>query len=120
MELMRRSVLLGGFAALWAAAGCFSPEITHCPTIDCPKEMVCDGLGGCATPEQLSQCSAQADGAECSYATLSNVHVDGACDRGVCRSLQIPACLFDLFLDNRVDSGSLVGQTNLRRRCTLS
>ena len=73
--------------------------------VDCPKEMVCDGLGGCATPEQLSQCAGQGDGTECGYATLSNVHVDGACEQGVCRSLQIPACLLDLFLDSRVDSG---------------
>jgi hypothetical protein len=86
-------------------AGCHTAEITHCGTVDCPKEMVCDGLGGCATPEQLSQCEGQADGTECSYATLSQVHVEGACDTGVCRSLEIPACLFDQFLDNRVDSG---------------
>ena len=101
---MRRRFLVWGFAAIGALPGCFSPEITHCPTVDCPKEMVCDGLGGCATPEQLAQCSAQLDGAECSFATVSNVHIDGACDRGVCRSLQIPACLLDLFLDSRVDA----------------
>jgi len=101
---MRRSVLVGGFAAIFALSGCFSPEVTHCPTVDCPKEMVCDGLGGCATPEQLAQCDGQADGAECSFTTLSNAHVDGACDREVCRSLQIPACLLDLFLDSRVDA----------------
>jgi hypothetical protein len=91
-------------AALLASA-CFSPEVTHCPNLDCPKEMVCDGLGGCATPEQLAQCSGQSDGTVCSYATLTNVHIDGACETGVCRSLAIPACLVDLFLDSRVDSG---------------
>ena len=99
---MRRSFLVGG--AVWVSA-CFNPEITHCEDVDCPKEMVCDGLGGCATPDQLSQCSAQLDGAECSYTTLGQVHVDGACEQGVCRSTQIPACLADLFLDSRVDSG---------------
>jgi hypothetical protein len=102
---MRRSVLGGGLvAALCVLGACHSPEITHCGTVDCPKEMVCDGLGGCAVPEQLAQCAGQADGTECSYATLSKARVDGACDREVCRSLQIPACLEDLFLDSRVDT----------------
>ncbi|HUS32028.1 MAG TPA: hypothetical protein VMZ53_26185 [Kofleriaceae bacterium] len=99
---------------LWGAAagvvalgltGCFDEQITHCPTVDCPIEMVCDGVGGCAVPEQLSQCSGQTDGAACSFSTLSNVHIDGACETGVCRSREIPACLFDQFLDSRVDVG---------------
>jgi hypothetical protein len=85
--------------------GCFEENITHCPTVDCPGEMVCDGVGGCAVPEQLSQCNNQTDGAPCSYSTLSNVHIDGACETGVCRSREIPACLFDQFLDSRVDTG---------------
>lgn len=99
---MKGSVLLG---AIGLFTGCFSPEFTRCPTVDCPKEMVCDGLGGCATPEQLAQCSGQSDGTECGYATLSNVRIDGACESGVCRSVQIPACLADLFIDSRVDTG---------------
>ena len=66
--------------------------------------MVCDGFGGCAVPEQLTQCSGMTDGAPCSYATLSHVQVDGACDTGVCRSQQIPACLFDEFLNDRIDT----------------
>lgn len=104
---MRRSFLLGGVAALICAlTGCPSAEITHCENVDCPKEMVCDGLGGCATPEQLSQCTGQADGNACAYATLSHAHVEGACDRGVCRGLQVPSCLVDLFLDSRVDAGT--------------
>ena len=86
-------------------AACFAPEINHCPTLDCPKEFVCDGMGGCALPEQLSQCSGQVDGAECSYTTITKAHVDGACELGICRSSQIPACLLDLFTDARVDSG---------------
>jgi hypothetical protein len=102
---MRRCFLGGVIALFCALAACHSAEITHCETVDCPKEMVCDGFGGCATPEQLSQCQGQADGIECSYATLSRAHVDGACDRGVCRSVEIPACLLDLFIDNRVDTG---------------
>lgn len=99
---------LWGAAAIVIAgglAGCFEEQITHCPTVDCPSEMVCDGVGGCAVPEQLSQCGGQTDGAACSYSTLSNVHIDGACESGVCRSRQIPACLFDQFLDSRVDAG---------------
>jgi hypothetical protein len=85
---------------------CTKASITHCPDVDCPAQMVCDGFGGCAVPEQLSQCASQADGAECSYATLSNVHVDGACEMGVCRSQEIPACLFDQFLNERIDTGT--------------
>jgi hypothetical protein len=105
--VVMRRFLVGGVAALVCAlSGCHSAEITHCETVDCPKEMVCDGLGGCATPEQLAQCAGQADGNQCSYATLSRVHVEGSCDTGVCRSLQIPACLEDLFLDSRVDAGT--------------
>lgn len=104
---MRWLCLVGGVAAwLCTLIGCHTAEITHCGTIDCPKEMVCDGLGGCATPEQLAQCAGQSDGTKCSYATLSNAQVEGACDRGVCRSLQIPACLADMFLDNRIDAGT--------------
>lgn len=103
---MRRTFLVGGVAAwICALAGCHSAEITRCETVDCPKEMVCDGLGGCAVPEQLAQCEGQSDGTECGYATLSNVRVEGACDSGVCRSLEIPACLVDQFLDNRIDAG---------------
>lgn len=100
---MRQTVLWGGLAALLVGA-CVKADFTHCPTVDCPTGEVCDGFGGCATPDQLSQCSGQTDGATCSYATLSNVHIDGACDQGVCRSLQIPACLTDQFLNQRVDT----------------
>ena len=95
---------LGGVLLL-ALPACFTPAVTHCENIDCPAALVCDGLGGCATPEQLSQCTGQGDGAACSYTTITSAHVDGACEQGVCRSLEIPACLADLFTDNRVDSG---------------
>jgi len=88
-----------------ALSACFKDDITHCPTVDCPAEMVCDGVGGCAVPEQLAQCGGQTDGAACSYSTLSNVHIDGACESGVCRSREIPACLFDQFLDSVIDPG---------------
>ena len=86
-------------------SGCLSPTIKHCPNVDCPDQEVCDGFGGCVVPEQLSQCDGIADATPCSYATLSKVHVDGACDTGVCRSLEIPACLFDQFLNDRIDTG---------------
>ncbi len=92
-------------ASVVMASGCFKADVTHCPTFDCPKQMVCDGVGGCATPEQLSQCAGQSDGVQCGYTTITNAHIDGACDMGVCRSLQIPACLADVFADNVVDAG---------------
>src|SRR5678815_4999345 len=76
---------LGGVLLL-AVGACFTPEVTHCDNIDCPAQLVCDGLGGCATPEQLSQCTGQSDGATCSYTTITSAHVGGACEQGVCRS----------------------------------
>src|SRR5512143_50959 len=99
------SRVLGVLIPSLALSACFKDDITHCPTVDCPGGMVCDGLGGCATPEQMSRCAGQTDGAECSYTTVTNAHVDGACEQGVCRSTQIPACLADLFTDSRVDTG---------------
>jgi hypothetical protein len=100
---------VGKWSAVIATAagliGCIQERFTSCPTVDCPVEMVCDGVGGCAVPEQLAQCSGQEDGAACSYSTLTNVLIDGACETGVCRSREIPACLFDQFLDSRVDVG---------------
>jgi hypothetical protein len=77
----------------------------HCDAVECPEHTVCDGFGGCAVPEQLSQCESQGDGMACSYTSISNVHVDGACDQGVCRTSEIPACLADMFSTARVDTG---------------
>lgn len=105
MVWMGRRLRALAVVAFALAAGCFRADVTHCPTFDCPKQMVCDGAGGCAVPEQLSQCAGQADGMACSYTTITQAHIDGACDMGVCRSLQIPACLADLFTDNVVDAG---------------
>lgn len=68
--------------------------------------MVCDGFGGCAVPEQLSQCDGLTDGTQCSYTTITNVHIDGACDQGVCRGSEIPACLADTFTATRVDTAA--------------
>jgi hypothetical protein len=92
-------------AFVCALGACYSADIQHCPTVDCPGKMVCDGVGGCATSEQLAQCSGKNDGTTCSYTTLTNVRLDGACAEGVCRSGEIPACLADLFIDSRVDTG---------------
>src|SRR5689334_4564235 len=36
-----------------AATGCFNEDIRHCPTVDCPADEVCDGVGGCAVQAQL-------------------------------------------------------------------
>ncbi|MGE5186715.1 MAG: hypothetical protein ACM31C_31895 [Acidobacteriota bacterium] len=85
-------------------SACISPAFNHCPNVDCPEGEVCDGFGGCAVPEQLTQCASQTDGTPCSYATLQHVHVDGACDTGVCRSLELPACLYDGFVNDRIDT----------------
>jgi cysteine-rich repeat protein len=71
---------------LWLCtlAACFSAEITHCPEVDCPKDMVCDNHGGCALPEQLSQCTGKADGTACSYRDRTNAMISGACAGGLC------------------------------------
>lgn len=105
MTRVRAGVAMAACAAALATA-CVKPEFTHCPNVDCPAEEVCDGVGGCALPEQLSQCSGADEGAPCSYTAVTNVHVDGDCQQGVCRSSQIPACLADTFVDSRVDRGT--------------
>jgi len=102
---MGRGSELATIVSALLLSGCFETKVTKCPTVECPAELVCDGLGGCATKEQLAQCSGQDDGTECGYTTVSAAHVDGACEEGVCRSTEIPACLLDLFSDSRVDSG---------------
>ena len=73
--------------SLCTLAACFSAEITHCPTVDCPKEMVCDGHGGCALPDQLSSCSGKSDGTLCSYKDRANATINGACANGLCLPL---------------------------------
>ncbi|MBA3464150.1 MAG: hypothetical protein H0T46_29615 [Deltaproteobacteria bacterium] len=97
--------LTAAIVATFGLASCFQAQITQCEDVNCPQEMICDGVGGCAVPEQLSQCDGQSDGTACGYSTLLNVRIDGACETGVCRSREIPACLFDQFLDSRVDAG---------------
>ncbi len=59
---------------------CLKPSLTSCPTVDCPSNMVCDGRGGCALPEQLSDCAGKADGDACSYPGVA----DGACTSSLC------------------------------------
>src|SRR5688572_12583639 len=59
---------------------CVDPTITHCPTVHCPSDMVCDGLGGCAKPEQLAACVGKVDGDACSYKGTP----DGACNSKLC------------------------------------
>lgn len=87
-----------------ALAACSEPTYTHCGNVDCPAQTVCDGFGGCAVPDQLAQCNGLADGAQCTYTSLSSALIDGTCDTGVCRSTEIPACLADSFSASRVDS----------------
>ena len=67
-----------------ALSACFSAEITHCPDVDCPKEMVCDDHGGCAFPDQLSSCSGKSDGTLCTYRDRTNSIVNGACSASLC------------------------------------
>src|SRR5262245_25623354 len=76
---------LGGavLAALCALGACYSADVTRCPTVDCPKEKVCDQHGGCAYPEQLSLCDGKPDNTPCSYSDLGT-QIDGVCAGGLC------------------------------------
>ena len=74
--------------SLCALSACFSAEITHCPTVDCPGQMVCDDHGGCAFPEQLAECQGKPDGTLCGYTNQAKDHVEGACAGGLCVPLE--------------------------------
>jgi cysteine-rich repeat protein len=66
--------------ALFVSTSCLKPSLTSCPTVDCPSNMVCDGIGGCALQEQLTDCEGKADGDVCRYPGVD----DGACTGGLC------------------------------------
>ncbi|HEX5062779.1 MAG TPA: DUF4215 domain-containing protein [Kofleriaceae bacterium] len=70
-----------------AACHTVSPDITHCPDVDCPQEKVCDNHGGCAFPEQLQICSGKADGTTCTYRDPTGASVAGQCAGSVCYPL---------------------------------
>jgi cysteine-rich repeat protein len=74
-------------AAVCLLSACFSADITTCPTVECPGEMVCDGHGGCAVPEQLAQCSGRDDGTPCAYTSLAKSRIDGSCAGQLCLPL---------------------------------
>jgi hypothetical protein len=65
--------------ASMVAVACHNAEITHCPEVDCPKEKVCDGHGGCAFPEQLDICKGHGDADTCSYRDPTGQTVTGQC-----------------------------------------
>src|ERR1041385_4537961 len=63
---------------------CVSPTLTHCPDLDCPKNEVCDGQGGCAFPQQLSACDGFTTGDPCTYPDPTGATVMGECVNMVC------------------------------------
>src|SRR5689334_16456779 len=69
---------------LMFAFGCLSPSVTSCPNVDCPKNKVCDGQGGCALPEQLGACMMASSGDACSYTDATGATISGVCAMGVC------------------------------------
>src|SRR5436190_21642531 len=81
---MKRGLVLIVLAWSCALAACFSADVTHCPDVDCPKNEVCDNHGGCALPEQLSQCDGAADGTFCMYTDQTKNTVFGTCFGGEC------------------------------------
>jgi cysteine-rich repeat protein len=81
---MNRAALVCS-VALVAIAACASPTITHCGDIDCPKDEVCDGMGGCALPSQIESCNGTAACGPCTYNDRANNPIQGACLNGVCR-----------------------------------
>jgi len=64
--------------------GCYSPQLTHCPDVDCPSNEVCDNHGGCAFPQQLAPCVGQADATSCAYTDQTGKPIDGTCQAGLC------------------------------------
>jgi len=52
--------------------------------LDCPGSKVCDGLGGCALPEQLETCATKQTGDSCNYRDETGAQVGGQCTMGVC------------------------------------
>jgi cysteine-rich repeat protein len=66
------------------AVGCVQPSFTKCPDVDCPKDFVCDGQGGCALPAQLAQCNGKDTGDACSYVDSRSNSIDGACSNSIC------------------------------------
>src|ERR1041385_4437595 len=75
---------VAGLALACALVACVSPTINHCPDVDCPKNEVCDNHGGCAFPDQLSQCDGKPDDTPCSYTDVAGAQVDGACHASLC------------------------------------
>lgn len=67
-----------------ALVACYTPGTKSCPAVDCPKDQVCDGQGGCAFPSQLAACDGQADGTSCTYTDVTGKTIDGACANHVC------------------------------------
>src|SRR5204863_2664128 len=65
-------------------SACVEPKFTKCPEVDCPASMVCDGQGGCATPEQLTLCASQDNGFLCEYVGADKSRVMGACANNIC------------------------------------
>src|ERR1041385_8802971 len=85
---MRTTIHIALFVlASMVAVACHSAEITHCPDLDCPKEKVCDGNGGCAFPQQLDICKSHADGDACTYTDRTGQSVAGQCTKQVCYPL---------------------------------
>ncbi|MGE5183617.1 MAG: DUF4215 domain-containing protein [Acidobacteriota bacterium] len=65
-------------------AACVSPTLVHCPDVDCPEGKLCDGQGGCASPQQLTACDGQQTGDMCTYLDPTGQPVDGECVNMVC------------------------------------
>src|SRR5437764_1377599 len=65
-------------------AACASPTLTHCPDLDCPKDKVCDGQGGCAFPAQVSACNGFRSGDPSTYPDPTGATVSGECVNMVC------------------------------------
>lgn len=53
--------------ALVGVAACIEPSLRICGDVACAHSKVCDGRGGCATPEQLTACSGLDVGSECAF-----------------------------------------------------
>src|SRR3569623_1707067 len=95
--------------------GCCSPQLTHCPGVDCPSNEACDNHGGCALPQQLAPCVGQADATSCAYIDQTGKPIDGTCQAGLC----VPLACGDgvLTSDEVCDDGNFVSGDGCSADC---
>ena len=86
---------------LLVLVGCVHDNLRDCGAVACPADKVCDGHGGCASPDQLATCVGKAEGDACSFGDVAS----GACAGGVCRARACGDGLVDRIAGEECDAG---------------